>query len=103
MIRELSFVLCCVVAFASQANAAKLTLDDAVSLWPRTPTADRIDFATRMGRAFSSLSPELDMNYFIRCLEETANIGNPGDTKLEQAVKICVSVHQRAAEERAGE
>lgn len=75
-----------------------MTLDDPVSRWPRSPTADRIDFATRMGKAFSSVSPGLDTNYFIRCLEETANIGNPGDTKLEQAVKICVAAHQKATE-----
>lgn len=98
MVRHLSFFLCCAVGCATTVQAARLTLDDPVSSWPRTPTADKVDFATRMGKAFSSLSPQLDMNYFIRCLEETANIGNPRETKLEQAVKICVSVHQKADE-----
>ncbi|KQP56358.1 hypothetical protein ASG40_04595 [Methylobacterium sp. Leaf399] len=73
-------------------------MDDKVARWPRATTGEKVDFATRMGRAFSSLSPELDMNYFIKCLEETANIGNPGDIKLEQAVKICVSVKKDAAD-----
>ncbi|MCJ2034497.1 hypothetical protein [Methylobacterium sp. J-068] len=73
-------------------------MDDPVARWPRASLDEKVDFATRMGKAFSSLSPELDMNYFIRCIEETANIGNPGDIKLEQAVKICVSVHQKADE-----
>jgi hypothetical protein len=95
MVRYLSLVLCFAVSLGSAAEAARLTLDDPVSLWPRTPTTDKVDFATRMGKAFTSISPQLDMNYFIRCLEETANIGNPRDTKLEQAVKICVSVHQK--------
>ncbi len=98
VVRYLSFVLCFAVGLAGSAQAAKLALDDTVTRWPRASTDDKVDFATRMGKAFSSLSPELDMNYFIRCLEETANIGNPGDIKLEQAVKICVSVHQKASE-----
>ncbi|WP_156634097.1 hypothetical protein [Methylobacterium sp. Leaf113] len=75
-----------------------MTLDDPVARWPRTPTPDKIAFATRMAKAFASVSPELDRNYFVRCLEETANIGNPRDIKLEQAVKICVAVHQKATE-----
>lgn len=98
MIRRLTVLLCCAVGAVTTAEAARLTLDDPVANWPRTPTADRVDFATRMGKAFSSLSPRLDRDYFVRCLEETANIGNPRDTKLEQAVKICVSVHQNADE-----
>jgi hypothetical protein len=98
MIRRLSILLCCAVGTASTAKAARLTLDDPVAIWSRTPTADRVDFATRMGKAFSSLSPQLDRDYFVRCLEETANIGNPRETKLEQAVKICVSVHQTTDE-----
>lgn len=98
MIRRLSVLLWCAVGVASAAEAARLTLDDPVANWSRTPTADRVDFATRMGKAFSSLSPQLDREYFVRCLEETANIGNPRETKLEQAVKICVSVHQNADE-----
>lgn len=97
-IRYVIFILCLSWGLAGAAQAARLTLDDTVTRWPRASTDDKVDFATRMGKAFSSLSPELDMNYFIRCLEETANIGNPGDIKLEQAVKICVAVHQKASE-----
>ncbi len=80
------------------ARAEKLRVDDRVALWPRASTAEKIDFATRMGRAFSSFSPDLDRNYFIKCLEETANIGNPGDIRLEEAVKLCVSVKKDAPE-----
>ena len=80
------------VLASSQAEAAKLTMDDKVARWPRATTEEKIDFATRMGKAFSSLSPGLDRNYFIKCLEETANIGNPRDIKLEEAVKMCVAV-----------
>ena len=98
MMRRLSILLGSALALASNAEAARLTLDDPVAVWPRTPAADKVDFATRMGKAFSSLSPQLDREYFVRCLEETANIGNPRDTRLEQAVKICVSVHQTADE-----
>ncbi|MCJ2047676.1 hypothetical protein MKK58_24500 [Methylobacterium sp. J-078] len=96
--RRLILFLGCTVGIVSDAEAARLTLDDPVASWSRTPTADKVDFAARMGKAFSSLSPQLDRDYFVRCLEETANIGNPRDTKLEQAVKICVSVHQNADE-----
>ena len=97
-VRYLSFILWLTSGMAGAAQAARLTLDDTVTRWPRASTDDKVDFATRMGKAFSSLSPELDMNYFMRCLEETANIGNPGEIKLEQAVKICVAVHQKASE-----
>lgn len=86
------------LAATSSAQAGKLSLDDRVAVWPRASTTEKVDFATRMGRAFSGLSPELDRNYFIKCLEETANIGNPGDIRLEEAVKLCVSVKKDAAE-----
>jgi hypothetical protein len=86
------------VLASSQAEAAKLTMDDKVARWPRATTEEKIDFATRMGKAFSSLSPGLDRNYFIKCLEETANIGNPRDIKLEEAVKMCVAVNKPPSE-----
>ncbi|NEU11169.1 hypothetical protein G3T14_03375 [Methylobacterium sp. BTF04] len=76
-------------------------MDDKVGRWPRATTEEKVDFATRMGKAFSALSPGLDRNYFIKCLEETANIGNPGDIKLEEAVKMCVAVNAGPSE--AGE
>lgn len=84
---------------ATAAEAARLTMDDKVARWPRATTDEKIEFATRMGKAFSSLAPGLDRNYFIKCLEETANIGNPGDIKLEEAVKMCVAVNKPPSEE----
>ncbi|WP_244474979.1 hypothetical protein [Methylobacterium sp. Leaf99] len=84
---------------ATGAEAARLTMDDKVARWPRATTDEKIEFATRMGKAFSSLAPGLDRNYFIKCLEETANIGNPGDIKLEEAVKMCVAVNKPPSEE----
>ncbi|MHC2020849.1 hypothetical protein [Methylobacterium sp. CM6247] len=92
MIRKTTALVICLIVLPSIADAARLTMDDKVSRWPRASTDEKIDFATRMGKAFSSLNAELDKNYFIRCLEETANIGNPGEIKLESAVKMCVSV-----------
>ncbi|TXM74379.1 hypothetical protein FV218_09950 [Methylobacterium sp. WL69] len=74
-------------------------MDAKVARWPRATTDEKIEFATRMGKAFSSLAPGLDRNYFIKCLEETANIGNPGDIKLEEAVKMCVAVNKPPSEE----
>ncbi|MDO9427954.1 MAG: hypothetical protein Q7T93_14125 [Methylobacterium sp.] len=92
------FLLSALVA-ATGAEAARLTMDDKVARWPRATTDEKIEFATRMGKAFSSLAPGLDRNYFIKCLEETANIGNPGDIKLEEAVKMCVAVNKPPSEE----
>ena len=87
------------LCMAGGAQAARLTMDDKVARWPRATTDEKIEFATRMGKAFSSLAPGLDRNYFIKCLEETANIGNPGDIKLEEAVKMCVAVNKPPSEE----
>ena len=92
------FLLSALVA-ATGAEAARLTMDDKVARWPRATTDEKIEFATRMGKAFSSLAPGLDRNYVIKCLEETANIGNPGDIKLEEAVKMCVAVNKPPSEE----
>lgn len=96
--RLIVWSLCVSCVVASAAQAAKLTLDDRVGRWPRATIDERVDFATRMGKAFSSLAPDLDKSYFIKCLEETANIGNPGDIKLEEAVKLCVAAKQGPAE-----
>jgi hypothetical protein len=98
MNKLINLFLFATVFVASHAEAAKLTMDDKVARWPRATTEEKIDFATRMGKAFSSLSPDLDRNYFIKCLEETANIGNPGDIKLEEAVKMCVAVNKPPSE-----
>jgi len=91
-------LLCSALSLSTGAQAAKLTMDDKVARWPRATTEEKVDFATRMGKAFSSLSPSLDRNYFIKCLEETANIGNPRDIKLEEAVKMCVAVDRPPSE-----
>jgi hypothetical protein len=98
MNKLINLFLFATVFVASHAEAAKLTMDDKVARWPRATTEEKVDFATRMGKAFSSLSPDLDRNYFIKCLEETANIGNPGDIKLEEAVKMCVAVNKPPSE-----
>ncbi|SFG99423.1 hypothetical protein SAMN05192565_12230 [Methylobacterium gossipiicola] len=98
MNKLMKLFLFAMVFSVSHAEAAKLTMDDKVARWPRATTEEKIDFATRMGKAFSSLSPDLDRNYFIKCLEETANIGNPGDIKLEEAVKMCVAVNKPPSE-----
>ncbi|WP_246695469.1 hypothetical protein [Methylobacterium sp. P1-11] len=74
------------------AEAARLTVDDRASLWPRASTTDKIDFSSRMGRAFHTLSPKLDAAYFMRCLEETANIGDTKDLRLEEMVRTCISL-----------
>ena len=68
-------------------------MDDRASLWPRASTTDKIDFAERMGKAMSALSPDLNSPYFMRCLEETANIGNTGTLTLSDMVRTCVSLH----------
>ena len=94
----IKILLCFTLCMATGAQAAKLTMDDKVARWPRATTDEKIDFATRMGKAFTSLSPDLDRNYFIKCLEETANIGNPRDIKLEEAVKMCVAVNKPPSE-----
>ncbi|GEP02914.1 hypothetical protein MOX02_09520 [Methylobacterium oxalidis] len=53
---------------------------------------EKIDFTNRMGKAFVALSPELDNRFFMRCLEETANIGDTKDLRLEEMVRACVSL-----------
>ncbi len=82
----------CALAGSAQ---ARLSMDDKADLWPRASMTDKIDFTNRMGKAFSALSPNLDNHYFMRCLEETANIGNPGALRLEDLVKACVSLDKK--------
>ena len=52
-----------------------------------------------MGKAFVALAPGLDREYFMRCLEETANIGNTGDLTLQEMVKTCVSLQKGSGDE----
>jgi len=92
MLRLLTPILLVASLSAWAATAGRLSMDDKVSRWPRASAEEKIDFTTRMGKAFSALSPDLDKNYFMRCLEETANIGNPRDLKLEEMVKACVAL-----------
>lgn len=90
--RSLVCFLLCPMLVIGSAEAARLSMDDKASLWPRASLDEKVDFTNRMGKAFSAISPELDNRYFMRCLEETANIGNPGTLRLEEMVKACVSL-----------
>jgi hypothetical protein len=78
---------------------ARLTVTDKLSTYRRASSEDRIDLATRLGKSFSSLSPGLDRDYFIKCLEETVNIGDPRDLELDEAVRLCVAAHRGPGEE----
>lgn len=80
------------VALAGRAEAGRLTVDDRASLWPGASRADKIDFTERMGRAFAKLSPRLDEHYFMTCLEQTTNIGDTKDLRLEAMVRTCISL-----------
>lgn len=92
MLRSLMIYLSILVAATGPACAARLTLDDRASLWPRASMNEKIDFTDRMGRSFKALSSRLDNHYFMRCLEETANIGDTKELRLEEMVRACVSL-----------
>ncbi|VUD69568.1 hypothetical protein MET9862_00119 [Methylobacterium symbioticum] len=80
-------------AFPSAPFAAtKLKMDDKASLWPRADRSAKMDFTQRMGKAMTQLSPDLTNEYFLRCLEETANIGDTKDLTLGDLVKTCISM-----------
>ncbi len=70
---------------------ARLSVTDKLSTYRRASSEDRIDLANRLAKSFSALSPRLDRDYFIRCLEETVNIGDPRDLELDAAVRLCVA------------
>ncbi len=72
--------------------AARLKMDDKASLWPRAGASEKIDFTNRVGKSMSTLSPDLDSNYFMRCLEEVANIGDTKDLTMSDMVRTCVSL-----------
>ncbi len=88
---RLVFVSIAMVPVAAQA-AARLKLDDKASLWPRAGMEEKIDFTNRMGRSMTQLSPDLSNTYFMRCLEETANIGDTKELTLGDLVRTCVAL-----------
>ena len=98
MPRLLMMYLALLVAATAPADAARLTLDDKASLWPRASADEKIDFTDRMGRSFGPLSARLDTHYFMKCLEETANIGDTRDLRLQEMVRTCVSLSQEGAD-----
>ncbi|GJD80034.1 hypothetical protein [Methylobacterium gregans] len=85
------------IPLAAQA-AGRLQLDDKASLWPRAGMEAKIDFTNRMGKSMVQLSPELSNAYFMRCLEETANIGDTKELTLGDLVRTCVSLQMGRAE-----
>jgi hypothetical protein len=72
--------------------AGRLKMDDKASLWPRAGAGEKIDFTNRVGKSMSTLSPDLDSGYFMRCLEEVANIGDTKELTLSDMVRTCVSL-----------
>ncbi|WP_246775501.1 hypothetical protein [Methylobacterium aquaticum] len=90
--RRFMIVLLSISAAMCSPAWARLSVDDLASTWPRASATDKIDFATRMGKAMVSLSPELTRDYFMRCLEETANIGDTKALTLSDMVRTCVAL-----------
>lgn len=88
---RLALVSIAMIPVATQA-AARLKLDDKASLWPRAGMEEKIDFTNRMGRSMTQLSPDLSNTYFMRCLEETANIGDTKELTLGDLVRTCVAL-----------
>ncbi len=86
-------------ALLVEAAEARLSVTDKLSTYRHSTTEERIDLATRLGKSFSALSPGLDRDYFVRCLEETANIGDPRDLALDEAVKSCVAAQREPGEQ----
>ncbi|WP_232629675.1 hypothetical protein [Methylobacterium sp. Leaf118] len=87
----LLILACGLLAAATGVAEARLAVTDKLSTYRRASSAERIDLATRLAKSFSALSPRLDRDYFIRCLEETVNIGDPRDLELDAAVRLCVA------------
>ncbi|WP_238180459.1 hypothetical protein [Methylobacterium haplocladii] len=98
MPKKITFILFFIFTGAGIAEA-RLTVTDKLSTYRRGSSEERIDLATRLGKSFSSLSPGLDRDYFIKCLEETVNIGDPRDLELDEAVRLCVAAHRGSGEE----
>lgn len=91
-----------VLAMTSSVSAhelRKLKMSDRASLWPRASLDEKIDFTNRMGKSMTALSPDLDNRYFMRCLEETANIGDTKELTLSDMIKTCVSLHMSSSSE----
>lgn len=97
--KRLSFVLVFCCAMGSGPAWARLKMNDLASLWPRASITDKIDFTNRMGKAMVALSPDLTREYFMRCLEETANIGDTRNLTLSDMVRTCVSLHAQPSSE----
>ncbi|MCP1548510.1 hypothetical protein [Methylorubrum extorquens] len=85
-------VVAALTLFSPSLAAARLKMDDKASLWPRAGASEKIDFTNRVGKSMSTLSPDLDSGYFMRCLEEVANIGDTKDLTLSDMVRTCVSL-----------
>jgi hypothetical protein len=97
--KRFSFVLAVCCALGSGPAWARLKMDDLASLWPRASMSDKIDFTNRMGKAMVALSPDLTREYFMRCLEETANIGDTRNLTLSDMVRTCVSLQAQPSSE----
>lgn len=91
LVSRLVLVAAMMLPLTAQA-AGRLKLDDRASLWPRAGMEEKIDFTNRMGKSMTQLSPELSNHYFMRCLEETANIGDTKELTLGDLVRTCVSL-----------
>ena len=102
-IRIAAAVLAVALGAGAAPAASRLQLDDKARLWPKAGRGEKIDFTNRMGKAMSKLSPDLTNEYFLRCLEETANIGDTKDLTLGDLVKTCISMKVAQASDQASD
>lgn len=98
MLKKLTLILFFVFGTCGIAEA-RLKVTDKLSTYRHASSEDRIDLATRLGKSFSALSPGLTRDYFIKCLEETVNVGDPRDLELDEAVRLCVAAQRGPGEE----
>ena len=95
--RRMIVVLVAALMPVASPAASKLKMDDKASHWPSASMDEKIDFTDRMGKSMSKLSPDLDNRYFMRCLEETANIGDTKELTLSDMVRTCVSLQRQGS------
>ncbi|MEH3119078.1 MAG: hypothetical protein PGN25_16190 [Methylorubrum populi] len=96
-------ILAILACTGSSWAAARLKMDDKASLWPRAGASEKFDFTERVGKSMNTLSPGLDSHYFMRCLEEVANIGDTKELTMSDMVRTCVSLHGSRSGEAGAE
>ncbi|WP_232630281.1 hypothetical protein [Methylobacterium sp. Leaf118] len=75
--------------------ARALSMTDTLQAWRDSSAMDRLQLASRFGKAFVSVNESFTAGYFVKCIDDVAGYANAEKARIEDAMRECVASQLR--------